>query len=602
MDDDNKLTSLANQAVAENAAGDESPPPFAEERSPGRRLWMIFKVIEVRLRFIAILVITGIILVEWDSIKNHWHKWTRPDGRVYSAARASLGERAAHSLFSVPAEEEDSDTEYYCPMHPNVVRAHLDPGGVLPKCPICGMPLSPRKKGEVAALPPGISGRVQLSPERIQLAGIQTAEVGYQPLTMDINAVGYVNYDESRLSSIVSRVSGYIEKLHVDKTWITVSEGQPLTEIYSPELYSSVRELLNAQGRSKDLASASREKLKLLGVSDQEIDEIVQSGKANHRLVIRSPQSGHVTRKDVKQGDHVEAGQKLFEIADLSAVWIEAEVYEKDIPFSAEGEAVEARVQAVPNRVFRGKVSLVHPHLEAKTRTNMVRFELENPDHALRPGMFAAVTIRTPLTAVEPFKSLASEGPEGQLLAVPDRAVIDTGDKQIVYVERSPGLYEGVEVELGPATGGFYPVIKGLEAGERVAAAGAFLVDAETRLNPAAASTYMGAAGGPHKAGSRAAVPAAASSKLGKPQANEPSPEDLRNIAQLPAEDQKLAREQGFCPISGEPLGSMGVPEKITLKGQTVFLCCKGCELEAKKDPDETLRKVGERKAHKAAK
>jgi hypothetical protein len=271
--------------------------------------------------------------------------------------------------------------------------------------------------------------------------------------------------------------------------------------------------------------------------------------------------------------------------------------------------------------------------------------------------MFATVRINTPLESIEPFKSAAqarplsldekarvrvashekesphpnplpkgegtdSEEPSGyEFLVVPERAVIDTGSRKVVYVEREPGMFEGVEVQLGPRQGEVYPVIKGLNPGDKVAAAGGFLIDAETRLNPAAAATYFGASGGPQSTG-RPNAPAIPGSQRpgdqaptghGKPSQlpagaptppkSEPQPmpkgavaaltdDELKNIEQLPAEDRKLALEQRVCPVTGEPLGSMGVPVKITLRGQPVFLCCKGCTGAAKRNPDEILKKL----------
>jgi hypothetical protein len=181
-------------------------------------------------------------------------------------------------------------------------------------------------------------------------------------------------------------------------------------------------------------------------------------------------------------------------------------------------------------------------------------------------------------------------------LTVPESAVIDTGAKKIVYVERAEGQYEGREVELGPRQDSFYPVLKGLSAGDKVAAAGSFLIDAETRLNPAAASTYFGATGGEQSGGSP--VPAVQKPRGDTMTDARPKPfvalseEDLKNIEQLPEEDRKLAKAQGICPITGNPLGEMGVPVKITLRGKTVFVCCKSCVGKAKRDPDGTLRKL----------
>ena len=215
--------------------------------------------------------------------------------------------------------------------------------------------------------------------------------------------------------------------------------------------------------------------------------------------------------KKIVVGASVDAKMTLFDVADLSMVWVEAEVYEKDIPFLQVGQQIEATVEACPNRVFTGKLALIYPQLETATRTNRIRLKLDNAQHELRPGMFATVQIDTPLENIEPYKSVAAEQgrimpvaastanapPQYEFLCVPERAVIDTGSKKVVYVERTPGMFEGVAVELGPRQDDYYPVTKGLRQGDKVAAAGGFLIDAETRLNPAAAATYFGASGGP---------------------------------------------------------------------------------------------------------
>ncbi|MBI3722841.1 efflux RND transporter periplasmic adaptor subunit [bacterium] len=589
--------------------------------TPWQRAGLILKVVEVRLRFIAILVVTGLVIGYWDTIKNHWDKWTRP---------------------AAPVGAVQSDTEFYCPMHPSVVRPGLEDGQV-PKCPICGMPLSLRKKGEAPALPAGVTGRVQLTPERIELAGVLTEEVGYKRLEKEIVTVGSVQYDETRLSRIVARVSGYLEKLLVSETFVDVKEGEPLAEIYSPELYAAARELVIARKSAgmSELVKAGREKLTLLGLDEREIDRILESGDPSSRLVIRSPQHGHVIQRNVVKGAYVSVGMTLFEVADLTRIWIEADVFEGDIPFLRKGQDIEATVEAFPNRVFKGTVALVHPHLDPSSRTNTVRFTLENPKHDLRPGMYATVKIRTPLGEIEPFKTLlasvASIGSEsgsnagdrrtiwwcpmhpevrssepggkcekcggmklvprvvpvprpGDVLAIPERSVIDTGSRKIVYVEREPGIFEGVLVELGPRVGRDFPVVKGLEAGERIATAGSFLIDAETRLNPAAASTYVGASGGPstgHEAPPNAPPP----KKADPPGSNASRAIGVESWSLSP-EDRKLAEAQGVCPITGEPLGSMGTPDKVVLDGHPVFLCCEGCEEDAKRDPKKTLEKA----------
>ena len=585
----------------------EAPAPPETPLTRRQKFRLVGLVILKRVRFIAVLAAVGVFIGYWDTVMNYWEKWTQPR--------------------SVASHELEPGHEFYCPMDPQVVRSSYEPNGDVPKCPICGMPLSERKKGEKTKLPVGITARVQLSPERIQLAGVQTAAVEYRTVARETKTVGYVTFDESRLSRIVSRVEGYVEKLYVDETFTVVHKGDPLAEIYSPELYSTARELVVATraGGIDDLAAAARNKLLLLGVGQQEIDGIVASGQPAARLVIRSPQAGYVVEKKIVAGASVEAKMTLFEVADLSTVWIEADVYEKDIPFLQVGQKVEASVEACPNRTFTGKLALIEPQLQTATRTNRIRLALDNPQHELRPGMFAIVRIGTPLESIEPYKSLAAKRgrivrvglsranspPQYEFLTVPERAIVDTGSKKVVYVERQAGLFEGVEVELGPRQAGYYPVLKGLSAGDKVAAAGGFLIDAETRLNPAAAATYFGASGGP-QSNDRPNAPTTPSprppdqaprdqSKPDFPPKPEPrvtdatpTPEDLKNIAKLPEGDRKLALAQRICPVTGAALGSMGVPVKITLRGQTVFVCCQGCVGKAKRSPDEILKKLAE--------
>ena len=627
-------------SVEPSGSSVEMPPALSEANRGWQRAKFLFRAIEVRLRFIALFVGIGLLMVYWRTIENYWDRWTRP------AAQSSAA---------------SADTEYYCPMHPNVIRPGLEPNGAVPSCPICGMPLSKRKKGEVEKLPEGVIARVQLTPERVKLAGVETASASYMPLTKEVRTVGYVAYDESRLSEIVTRVSGYIEKLYVNKTFATVKEGDPLAEIYSPELYSSVQELQLAQKyESTDLVASARQRLKLLGIDDTEIDDALKTSATRPRLLIRSPQHGQVVEKNVVEGVSVTAGAVLFKIADLSHVWIEADVFARDLSFLRVGQPVKATVEAFSGKSFEGEISLVYPELDPDTRTSRVRIAVDNTDLLLRPGMYATVTVNTPVSDTEPFRArlaspqepadgtdatlialqkicpvtgakLGSMGepvkvqvgeqaiflcckgceqpmeedaakylerlappPEGTVLTVPEQAVIDTGTMKVVYVEREPGLFEGVEVEVGPRTGGYYPVLSGLSSGDRVAAAGSFLLDAETRLNPGAASAYFGASGSSGGGGATGSS-STSGSESGSPNANDkvPSADDLENIAKLPVDDRELAIAQGVCPVTDEPLGSMGVPIKIMLQDRPVFLCCKGCVPQAQENPEDILKKIG---------
>lgn len=622
-----------------------SHPEPAPRRSRWKGVLFAIKAVEIRLRFIAVLVGIGLLIGYWDTLRNYWDKWTRPSSGAVAAAGSS--------------------EEFYCPMHPKVVRDTLDPDGTVPECPICGMPLSKRQKGEAPELPPGVLSRAQFSPERVQLAGIRTVPVEYRPLVKDLRTVGWVEYDESRLSKVVTRVDGYVEKLFVNKTFEPVEAGAPLAELYSPELFSASQELLLAHKRNlADLARSGREKLRLLGVSEQEIDQLLEEGEAQSRVTIRSPQKGDVIAKYVVEGSRVEEGMTLLEVADLSVVWIEADVYEKDVRFLKVGQPIEATVESVPGEVFEGTVTLIHPIVERETRTNRVRFELPNPEQLLRPGMYATVQVQRPVAELEPSATqiarrtavpegddvallaawqqtcpvtgldLGSMGPpveveiggekillccngcvepiednpdeylkklapppEDQVLAIPRESVIDTGSKHVVYVEREPGLFEGVEVKLGPRTGEYYPVISGLLPGDRIAGAGAFLIDAETRLNPAAASTYFGASGQSHEGHSTPPATRSPSSQgTSEPAASTKprtlSPKHLQQIALLDPADQEAAKKQVLCPITDLPLGSMGVPIKKAVDGETLFLCCEGCEGEVEKNPQDALRKA----------
>lgn len=554
--------SLDGLSVPADAGEPEVPP------TRWQKFRMVVKVVELRLRFIALMAVTGLTFAYWDTLWNYYEKWTRPPGERQVAA---------------------SDIEYFCPMHPTVIQA--EPGS----CPICGMPLSKRKKGEKATLPEGVLARVSLGPYRVAQAGVETSAVAYAPLSETVTTVGSVEVDERQLKRISSKTKGMarVETLFVNYTGTRVKAGEPLAEVYSPELYQAIQELLlnqasmrdrpqlqsglarGALGDPRELLRLSAERLKLWGITQPQIEQILREGKADFRLPILAPIGGVVIRKSVLEGDYVSEGQPLFEVADLTHVWVKAQIYEGQFPLVREGQAVEATVEAYPGEVFAGKVAFVDPVLNPQTRTVAVRYDLENADLRLRPGMFATVTLKTPVAETPPFRSrlaartpsarlasltveeqkvclvtnakLGSMGkpipievkgqkvwmccsgceeklksqpakylaklgsaPSGEVLSVPESAVIDTGTRKVVYVEAGPGVFEGREVVLGPISGDRYPVLEGLHLGEAVATKGSFLIDAENRLNPGAsprrADEGRPAGGTPRAAGSDAAA------------------------------------------------------------------------------------------------
>lgn len=339
-----------------------------------------------------------------------------------------------------------------------------------------------QKSGTVREIAPGT---VHVPPERQQLIGVRFGTAARRLLQKRFRTVGRIDYDERRIGIVSPKISGWIETLNVDFTGRYVRRGESLLTIYSPELVSAQEEYLLALEARKTwsespfpevsrggglLAESARRRLKLWDISDAQIRALEQRREPAKTLTLFSPFTGHVLEKMVSRGQFVEAGMTLFRIADLSAVWLIADVYEPDLPFIHPGQTASIRFAGASGEAFTGKATYVYPDLDAQTRTARARFELANPDGRLKPGMFATVEI---------------EASMGEGLAVDEGAVIDTGTRKMVIVDRGAGYLEPREIRTGVKAGSFVEVTEGLAAGERVVTSANFLIDSESRLKEA---------------------------------------------------------------------------------------------------------------------
>jgi len=333
---------------------------------------------------------------------------------------------------------------------------------------------------------------VMIPAGRLQTLGVRTDTVRYRKLEKVVRTVGRIDHDERLLVAISTKVSGWIEKLIVDYTGKFVDKGDALYEIYSPEVVTGQEEYLSAlRGANKDTAAGGerfqegitsmqrsvKDRLRLWDVPEIHIRELEQAGRITKTMVIHSPVRGFVMMKNVLEGDYINRGHKLFTIADLSNVWVYADIYEYEIPLIKIGQPAELTLSYYPGEAFKGKVTYIYPSLDEKTRTVKIRFEFQNKDWKLKPGMYANVRL---------FTLVAQSG-----LALPEDAVLDTGERQIAFVQKGEGVFEPRQVKLGVKADGYYQVFEGVSEGEVVVTSANFLIDSESRLSSATMKMKM---------------------------------------------------------------------------------------------------------------
>ena len=347
-----------------------------------------------------------------------------------------------------------------------------------------------KKEGKMVEVAPGT---VQISPERQQLIGVRIGTVEKRLLQKVIRTNGRVEFDEKRLATISPKIGGWIEELYVDFTGAPVKKGAPLLTLYSPELVSTQEEYLAALRARQELAASpypevaasgnalvesARRRLRLWDISEEQIRELEQTGQVRKSLTLYSPYGGIVLEKMAFKGMRVEPGMALYKLADLSVVWLIADIYEYELPLIRLGQQASINLSYLPGEAFTGKAVFIYPYLDAQTRTARVRFEFANPRGTLKPEMYAGVEITIRL---------------GDKVTVPEGAIIDTGIRKVAIVDKGSGYFEPRDVKLGTKAGDYYEVLDGLTVGERVVTSANFLIDSESKLKEA-----VGAAGHQH--------------------------------------------------------------------------------------------------------
>ena len=410
-------------------------------------------------------ILLGLALV-WRPVREKLAAWVEP---LFTAAATAA-----------PAEERKI-LYYEDPMHPWY---RSDKPGIAPDC---GMRLVPVYADQGRTAAPAVPGAVEISTARQQLIGVTSESARYRTLDKTIRTVGRVALDEERVANVHVKVNGWIQKVFVDYTFQHVKKGDPLFTLYSPELLASEQEYLLARKADRELGTSSfaevaaggrnlleaaRRRLELWDLTDEQIRELGQSGKPQREITFYSPATGHVLERKAFPNQYVTPDAELYKLADHSEVWVFADVYEPELPLVELGQEATLTTEALPGQKLTGRVTFIQPHLMGETRTLPIRMDFSNPDLKLKPEMFVNVELHRSL---------------GRQLTVPIDAVLDSGDRQRVFIDRGDGYFLPREVKVGERTENYVAILSGLRAGEKVVTRANFLIDSESNLRQAIA-------------------------------------------------------------------------------------------------------------------
>ncbi len=368
---------------------------------------------------------------------------------------------------------------WYDPMHPAY---KSDKPGIAPDC---GMQLIPKYADEDTGTKTMAVGTVKIAPDRQQLIGVRTSTVQREPLVRSVRTTGQITADETKIEHVHVKISGYIDKVYVDYVGQLVKKGQPLFTVYSPDLVATEEEYLIAKRGERNLGTSefkevsqgaqallrsARERLKLWDISDEQIEKLDESGEVSRTLTFYSPVNGFVMDRKAFPQTAITPDMDLYQITDLSTVWVNADVYEYEVPFVKVGQTVEMQLSYYAGKSYTGKITYINPTVDPVTRTVKVRIEFPNPHFDLKPQMFANVELKINY---------------GTKILVPQEAVMDSGDKQYVFVVHDGGVFEPRSIQMGAKLDGKVVVLSGLKAGETIVTSGNFLIDSESRLKSA---------------------------------------------------------------------------------------------------------------------